>query len=175
MFARRQSGFTLIQLLVAVGILAILFGMLFPALLKLRQAADRMKSQNNLKQIALACCNYEAAFAKFPPGNDGHNFSAVVRLLPYLDGTTVFRQVDFQKDVTDEANANIRKMRIPVFLSTRDPQASVKEGIGPTNYLLSAGSKVDMNNNDGIFFQESKIGVARITDGTSNTIMLGER
>ena len=174
MTVRRRSAFTLIQLLVIIAILAMLAAMLFPAVMKVRQAADRMKSQNNLHQIGIACHNHHDSFGRFPPGNDDNNFSAAAHLLPFLEQDATFKAIDFNKPVTDEANANVRKMQLDVFLSSRDPQKAVKEDWGATNYLFCAGSQVDLKDNDGIFYQGSNIRLADITDGTSNTILTGE-
>jgi type II secretory pathway pseudopilin PulG len=171
---RSRDAFTLFELLVIMAILAILFSLLLPALLKVRRAADRVRSVNNLRQLALACHNYSDANASFPPGNDDNNFSASARLLPYLEQSALYNTLDMKKPSTDKANAMVRQVRVPVFLSPNDPLMTVTENSGATNYLFNAGSKPGLVDNNGVFYQNSKIKFPDITDGTSNTLMIGE-
>jgi type II secretory pathway pseudopilin PulG len=171
----RRRAFTLFQLLLILALLALLFALLLPLIAKARQEALRAQKLNNLKQLALACHNYNDTMGFLPAGNDDKNYSAAAKLLPYIEQDQLYKTIDFTKAMDDPANVNTRSIHIKVFQSPLDPQGPPNKNWAPTNYLFSAGSKAPLKDNDGVFFQDSKTKLAAdIPDGTSNTIFIGE-
>jgi type II secretory pathway pseudopilin PulG len=173
MIRHTRFAFTLFQLLLVIAILAVLFALFLPAVARLREAAARSQSINNLKQIGLSAHNYYSANNMFPPGVDDNSFSTAAYLLPYLEQGNVFQNIDFMKSVDDKANADVRKTIVKTFLDPRDGIKSVSTDFGPTNYLFCAGSKPELADNNGVFYKNSKVTFADIQDGTSNTMMAG--
>ncbi len=175
MTTSRRTAFTLFQLLLVLALLLLLFALLLPLIAKARQQAERARKLNNLKQLALACHNYNDSFGFLPAGNDAKNYSAAAKLLPFVEQDNLYKSIDMTKAMDDPANATARSTLVKVFLSPLDPQARPNKDYGATNYLFCAGSKPSLKDNDGIFYQDSKVKIpGDIPDGTSNTIMIGE-
>src|SRR5947209_4724214 len=102
-----RPAFTLFQLLALIALFAFLLGLLLPAVAKVRAAASRINSQNNLKQIGLACHNYHDTAACLPEGCDANHFAAIARLLPYVEQDNLYKNLDFTKPSTDEKNKQV--------------------------------------------------------------------
>jgi prepilin-type N-terminal cleavage/methylation domain-containing protein/prepilin-type processing-associated H-X9-DG protein len=131
----KHNGFTLIELLVVIAIIAILIGMLLPAVQKVREAAARIKCQNNLKQIGLALHNYEGTNGFFPPGyadgntnmnstpdtDVGPGWGWAAFLLPHLEQAAVYNQINLNQPVGAGVNAQVSQVQLSVFLCPADP------------------------------------------------------
>src|SRR5262245_5446384 len=199
----RSSAFTLIELLVVIAIIAVLIGLLLPAVQKVREAAARMACQNNLKQLGLAMHNYHDALGTFPylrSGGGQNRHTWALLLVPYIEQDNVLK-------VYQSTIAGVNKTDGMNNHTSTDPQmvlvrqAQVKNYFGPggrsavsltpmragtavtglpsdyaactgdTNVVPTTGVFQLVNSNH----MDSKIRIADITDGTSNTFMIGEK
>jgi type II secretory pathway pseudopilin PulG len=160
-----RPGITLFGLIVVLAVLLILLGLLLPAVQKVREAATRTQSINNLKQLGVALHAYNIDHGVLPPGDDDNHFSAIARLLPDIEQDALYRSIDFTRSIDDKANAPAREARIKTLESPRDPIERVKKEYGATSYLF----------NHLVFYYNSRSSIpATFTDGTSNTIVTGE-
>jgi prepilin-type N-terminal cleavage/methylation domain-containing protein len=187
MYRPHKSGFTLIELLVVIAIIAVLIGLLLPAVQKVREAAARAKCQNNLKQLGLAAHNHHGANEKFPAGTQKSPFtgaSALVMLLPYLEQSQRYALFDQTKDLRDAANDNARSSGdVPGLLCPSDPSAGQLQGptgpAGRSNYHANLGAHANhtegkLLNRRGVFASVTPVKLSEIADGTSNTALFAE-
>jgi prepilin-type N-terminal cleavage/methylation domain-containing protein/prepilin-type processing-associated H-X9-DG protein len=170
---RRRSGFTLIELLVVIAIIAILIGLLLPAVQKVRAAAARIQCGNNLHQLALAMHLYHDTHQAFPPafskaaaGLPGNNWGWQVWILPYVEQDNLY-------DAINPTGTNISinaatTSKVSTYICPADVGQVINpwfSGYAKSNYVIS----------EQICDGGSAIPMRSITDGTSNTIMIGER
>ncbi|HJZ53856.1 MAG TPA: DUF1559 domain-containing protein [Gemmataceae bacterium] len=198
-----RAGFTLIELLVVIAIIAVLIGLLLPAVQKVREAAARIKCSNNMKQIGLALHNYHDANGRFPPGyrdprpdaQPGPGWGWPVFILPYVEQTSLHDQIDPEHTVFGNG-ANTTTPPTPqtltplsVFRCPSDPGLPVNanydghatsnyRGVGWSRPVTAIGPKGLMITNlaspNGVLYRNSQVRIADVTDGLSGTLFVAE-
>jgi prepilin-type N-terminal cleavage/methylation domain-containing protein/prepilin-type processing-associated H-X9-DG protein len=217
----RRPAFTLVELLVVIAIIAILIGLLLPAVQKVRDAAARTQCENNLKQLALGSHNYESTYHRLecgintqidpfygqfyvnffgPPPDLNQSYSWLEAIMPFIEQDNIFKQLIFNQQnqfgiYTDSQYSNCVGPNSPgaqivkVFLCPSDvvPSPAVTQYVGDTgtvyylalsSYQGNAGTVSMYWTNatlDGVLYINSRVRFGDISDGTSNTILFGER
>jgi prepilin-type N-terminal cleavage/methylation domain-containing protein len=194
----QRPGVGMIELLVVLAVIAILIALLLPAIQKVREAAARTQCTNNLKQIALACHNFESTFKRLPPLYGGSNGTTVVNsekfpkvwgsthvfLLPYIEQDNLYKRMQVA-GALDPNNNGALNTAVPTYACPVDPSmvgGIVSGGVlGGSSYVANAqvfAPLADETIKGGQMYPANKpnftdrgSSFARITDGTSNTIM----
>lgn len=187
----RRNGFTLIELLVVIAVIAVIIGLLLPAVQSVRHAAARTDCQNRMKQLSLALHHHHDAHHTLPVGHrslltrDLRPYTGwTMDLLPYIEQENLAAEVipafrisplPFLNPPHAHRATVVRAYTCPTDPRVNSPQVSLRtqSRVAFTSFLGVSGR--DYRSKDGVFLQDQRFGLNAVTDGTSSTLMIGER
>ena len=180
--SQRGAGFTLVELLVTMAIIGLLIALLLPAVQSVRESARKSQCQNQLRQLGLALHNYHDHHLTFPPGSwmegpnrrilSGWGWGAMI--LPHIDQGPLYQRIDFNLGTAVGGNLPLIGARVSMWQCPSEISADrlhVNSGYHPPYDVVSG----NYCGSSGILDYMSSVRMAGITDGTSQTLMLGER
>jgi prepilin-type N-terminal cleavage/methylation domain-containing protein/prepilin-type processing-associated H-X9-DG protein len=183
-----RRAFTLIELLVVIAIIAVLIGLLLPAVQSAREAARRSQCVNNLKQIGIAAHNYHDQAGALPGAYLVYqvtSFSALSMMLPQMEQSPLYNALNFSLIYSHEANSTVLMADIGGFICPSDLPNPIRARGGQTNYMADMGSWIvwqaatgpnaGLPGPNGAFFGNSSTRFSAVTDGLSNTGFFSER
>jgi prepilin-type N-terminal cleavage/methylation domain-containing protein/prepilin-type processing-associated H-X9-DG protein len=178
----RRRAFTLIELMIVVGIIAVLIALLLPAIQSAREQARRTQCFNNLLQLGLAMNNYASTHSVLPPGvvNDkgpivdlpaGYHHGWVVQILPYIGQNNVYRRFNMSASVYAATNFTARGVAISTLVCPSSPNRGTTTNYAGCHHDKEAPIAAD---NHGVLYLNSHVRFDDITDGPAQTILIGE-